>query len=302
MELVTIGDINWDTVILLPRFPGPDDEVELSEIYESPGGDAANVAVAFSRLGGKAGIIGAVGTDTVGESLISHLNRHGVDITRVLLLKGPSGRAYSLVEPNGIRRIFYTHGVFKLRKFSDEDLKYVRNINWLYIADPLPETIQTVANWYKTNPTMPSLVLDPGSAGAARGLGFFSPLYAYIDVLLLNEFEALTITKKTRLDDAIYVLTSNYPLVVIKRGEKGALVAYRNEIFSVPAFPVKAVDTTGCGDSFNAAFLYALTKGKSLQEAATWGNAAGALVAQHPGAYAPRRDEIEELLAKFSRG
>lgn len=301
MELVTIGDINWDTVILIPRLPGPDDEVEVLEIHESPGGDAANVALAFSHLGGTAGIIGAVGTDAIGEFLKSHLNSHRVDTTRVLLLDGPSGRAYSIVEPNGIRRILYTRGVVRYREFSDEDFDYVCSAGWLYIADPLPRTVKTIAEWYSRKLAMPSLVLDPGSAGAAKGLEFFSSLLAHIDILLLNELEALTLTQKTRLEDAITLLAAVCPLVVIKRGEKGSLVAYRNEIFHVPAFRVQAVDTTGCGDSFNAAFLYALSIGKDVKEAAIWGNAAGALVAQRPGAYAPGRSEIEELMAKFNR-
>lgn len=298
-ELVAIGDINWDTILTVPRIPGPDEEAELLSLQETPGGDAANVAVAFSRLGGKAGMIGAVGTDAAGHALRAHLAAAGVDTRRVLTVEGPSGRAFSLVEPTGIRHLLYTRGANARRALVADDLAYLGDAEWLYVADPLPSTVETLGEWYRASGRLPRLVLDPGSAGSARGLGFFASLFPHLYILLLNEGEARTLTARRNLGEAVDLLRERCPLVVVKRGEYGALVVTRGGVFPAPGFPVHAVDTTGCGDAFNAAFLFALARGMSLREAARWGNAAGALVAQRIGAYAPTKGEVEMFLSRF---
>lgn len=296
--MVAIGDINWDTLLAVPRLPGPDDEVELREVRETPGGDAANVAVAFARLGGRAGMIGAVGDDPAGRALREHLAAAGVDTRRVLVLDVPSGRAFSLVEPDGVRRLLYTRGANALRKLTEEDLAYARDALWLYVADPLPATVETLAKWYRDGEGLPRLALDPGSAGAARGLGFFVPIFPHISALLLNEGEARALAGRDTLEGAVDLLRGRCPLVVVKRGARGALVAAAEEGFSFPAFPVRVVDTTGCGDAFNAAFLFVLARGGTLREATRWGNAAGALSAGRLGAYGPTREEVEGFLAR----
>ncbi len=298
-ELVAIGDINWDMLLVVPRLPGADEEVELVEIHERPGGDAANVAVAFARLGGRAGMIGAVGTDSAGEALRDHLSAAGVDIERVLAVEGPSGRAFSLVEPNGVRRLLYTRGANARRTLTPADLAYIEGAAWVYVADPLPATVETLGEWYRKNRGLPRLALDTGSAGASKGLDYFAPLFPYLSLLFLNEGEARTLTARRDLEGAADLLRERCPLVVVKRGKHGAMVATRDEVFTAPSFPVRAVDTTGCGDAFNAAFLLALVRGKNLEEAARWGCAAGALVAQRAGAYAPNMAELEGILTQL---
>lgn len=297
LELVAIGDINWDVLLSLPRLPGPDEEVELEGIHECPGGDAANVAVAFARLGGRAGMVGAVGTDPAGRRLREHLAAAGVDVERLLTVDGPSGRAFSLVEPGGIRRLIYTRGANAARSLSPEDLAYVRTAEWLYVADPTPATVEALGRWYREERGLPRLALDPGSAGAAKGTDYFAPLIPHISALFLNEGEAQALSRGRDLKEAVELLLGAVPLVVVKRGERGALVATRDRTLTVPGFPVHAVDTTGCGDAFNAAFLSALVRGKGLREAARWGNAAGALVARRTGAYAPALPELQGLLS-----
>ena len=295
-ELVAIGDINWDTILAVPRIPGPDEEAELLSLREVPGGDAANVAVAFARLGGRAGMIGAVGTDSAGQALRAHLAVSGVDTRRVLTVEGPSGRAFSLVEPDGVRRLLYIRGANARRTLTADDLAYLEDVDWLYVADPLPSTLETLAEWYRASRGLPRLALDPGSAGASRGIDHFAPVLPYLSLLLLNEVEAQILSAQRGLKGAVEVLKRACPMVVVKRGEHGALVVTREGEFAVPAFPVRAADTTGCGDAFNAAFLFALMRGMSPREAVRWGNAAGALVAERPGAYGPTREELERFL------
>jgi ribokinase len=203
-----------------------------------------------------------------------------------------------LVEPGGVRRLLYTRGANARRELVDEDLAYVLNAEWLYIADPLPTVVETLGKWYRAGWSLPRLALDPGSVGATRGAEFFAPIFPHLSALFLNEGEARELSGREEFREALELLREACPLVVVKRGERGALVVTREVDFASPAFPVRAADTTGCGDAFNAAFLFCLVRGKSLWEAARWGNAAGALVAQRLGAHAPTREELEGFLAR----
>jgi len=298
LTIVTIGDINWDTVLMLPKIPGPDEEIALKKVIERPGGDAANVAVSCAQLGASVGMIGGVGKDLAGEELLNHLHSFKVDTQRVLKLSQNTGRAYSLVESSGQRRLIYFRGANGVRSLEEDDLIYLRTAEWIYMADPLPSTMQTIEYWYREGKLNNLLALDPGSVGVSRGLQFFSSIAPYLKVLSLNEAEVKILTKIGNLRNAALRLLKLAPIVVIKRGPNGSLTATRSRFFETPAFKVRSKDTTGCGDAFNGAFLIKVNEGCSLEEAACWGNAAGAIVAQRIGAgqAMPTREEIEKFL------
>jgi ribokinase len=298
-DLVAIGDLNWDTFIVTPRIPGPDEEIPLELVSEAPGGDAANVATAFALLGGSSALIGAVGDDLAGQELLKRLQLAGVYSERVLVMNGrSSGRAFSLVEKTGQRRLLYWRGANAERKMNETDLAILQNTGWIYIADPLPTTVEKLTEWYGKGAVRAKLAFDPGSAGASRGLRYFGSLLKHVEVLFVNELEAKTLGNSDELMQAANVLLQISNIVVIKRGENGSLVYTPEFIQEVPAFRVNAVDTTGCGDAFNAAFLYQFIQGASLYEAAKWGNAAGAITATRIGAVMPTRKEILDLLGR----
>jgi len=102
-------------------------------------------------------------------------------------------------------------------------------------------------------------------------------LFPYIDVLFMNQSEALNYSRKSTARSAAEDFASYCPLVAIKLGSKGALAAADGKITEKSSFQVKAVDTTGAGDSFNAGFIYAYLEGKSPEECLLYGNGCGAL-------------------------
>jgi ribokinase len=300
LDIIAIGDLNWDTILQIPRLPGPDEEVPLHSITEVPGGDTANFTVACARLGMTVGIIGAVGQDWAGQRLREHLESAGVVAERLRTIGEVSGRAYSLVEPNGTRRLLSFRGANAAWELDEADRQQLMQAGWIYIADPLPALVTRLGSWLCQGQVCNPVALDPGSVGAARGLDFFAPLIPYIKVLFANEGEARTLTGLT-LEEAALKLAEHIPLVAIKRGEQGCWIVRDKTIIAVSAFPVATVDTTGCGDAFNAAFLYRLQQGGTIEEAAFWGNAAGAIVAQRvgTGSAMPYREEVITFLLKY---
>ncbi len=284
IDIAAIGDLNWDVILRTPRIPNADEEVALSAVTETCGGDAGNVVAACVRLGANVAMIGAVGDDLAGAGLLKNLDSLGVNVEGVHVVPESTGRAYSLVEPDGERRLLYFRGANGIRRLGEDDLVQLKRAGWVYIADPLPSTVQTLEEWYRQGELNTPLALDPGAVGASRGFDFFSGIASYIKVLLLNEVEMGILAKNNDIDKAALRLQELAPLVVIKRGKNGVHVATKKNTFRLPAFSIDVTDTTGCGDAFNGAFLLKLMESSSLQEAARWGNAAGAIVAQQSGA------------------
>lgn len=284
LDVVSLGDLNWDELVRVPRLPGPDEEIEAEELLEAPGGDAANFAVEYSRLGGIVAMIGAVGDDLAGRRLRQHVGKAGVDTQRIRVVSASTGHVHSLVEPSGMRRLITYRGANSMWTLTPADMVYLTKAKWIYVADPIDNILDYLAAEFHSEKINRPLALDPGSVGVSRGQSHFASLLPYVRILFLNEREALIFSGETTAESAARSLSVHVPLVVIKRGKSGCLISSQRRTVVVPAFPVQAVDTTGCGDAFNAAFLFQLQQGKSFQAAGRWGNAAGALVAQQLGA------------------
>jgi sugar/nucleoside kinase (ribokinase family) len=102
------------------------------------------------------------------------------------------------------------------------------------------------------------------------------------DIFLPNEREALLITGAGNVDEALSIMSACCPRVVIKLGERGLLASWDGTRYAMPSLNVVARDTTGAGDSFDAALLAAVLDGRSAKEALARGAAAGALAASAP--------------------
>ena len=119
-----------------------------------------------------------------------------------------------------------------------------------------------------------------------------------VDLLFMNDHEALQLTGEGALDKALDVLSAKVATLVITRGAKGALGIENGSAIEIPAAPVaQVVDTTGAGDLFAAGFLVGQAQGRSLEDSLRMGSIAAAEVISHFGAR-PEAD-LKELVAKL---
>ena len=125
-----------------------------------------------------------------------------------------------------------------------------------------------------------------------------------LDLFMCNEREARHLTGIADADLAHRALAAVVPVVVLKRGDCGARAIWPHGEVDLPAIPTQVVDATGCGDSFNGGFIYALLEGCSLDECVAWGNAAGSLAAAaHGGTTADiTRDKLLALVEQHYAG
>jgi sugar/nucleoside kinase (ribokinase family) len=105
----------------------------------------------------------------------------------------------------------------------------------------------------------------------------------FVDLFLPNEQEAMGISGAPDLPTAVGTLRTTGRTVVVKRGAAGVLLAAGQTTVAAPGFPMRALDTTGAGDSFNAGFVFQFLQGAGWDKCVTWGNACGALSTQALG-------------------
>ena len=295
-HIVVVGSLNMDLVVRSPRHPQPGETLLGSEFHTFPGGKGANQAVAAARLGGQVKMIGRVGADAFGSSLIQTLAQDGVDTSQVRQLGGATGVALITVDDAGQNTIVVVPGangeLSPLDLSSAESTFEGASVVVMQLEVPLLTVTCAVDLAHRHGARV---VLNPAPA---QPLG--TTLLKQVDVLIPNQPEAALLTGVAFASDAAKrLLASGVRSVIVTLGEDGVLIAEGKTETHLTAHRVTVVDTTAAGDAFVGAFAVALSEGRSTSDAAAWGNAAGALAVTRAGAQPslPTRAEWEQFLA-----
>ncbi|MEW6547442.1 MAG: ribokinase [Bacillota bacterium] len=300
-DIVVIGSLNVDLVVRTARRPAPGETVSGDEFRMIPGGKGANQAVAAARLGGKVAMLGRVGDDPFGQSLVGSLRAAGVHTDGVLRTPGvPTGTALIIVEHSGQNSIVVVAGANGLLSPADvetaAEVIASARVLMLQLEIPLDTVRKAVELAHNRRVTV---LLDPAPA---RPLP--PELLRQVDIITPNESEAAVLTGRQVTDlksaklAASDLLRQGANRVLIKLGPRGALLAEGNRFEHCRGFPVEAVDTTAAGDAFAGGLAVALVEGKDLSNAVTFANAVGALSVTRFGAQTsmPSRPEVEQFL------
>ena len=298
-QVVVVGSLNMDFFFHTPRLPAVGETLLGGKFITAPGGKGANQAVGLAKLGRKVSMVGRVGEDPFGQTLIDGLKEHGVETSRIQKdHEAATGAALVLLEQNGQNRIIVASGANQ--RFHPEHLDGIESliahsqVLVMQLETPL-ETVMKAAKIAKEAGTQ--VVLNP-----APGKPLPAELFQQVDILIPNEVEASMLvgaSEGTRPDDiAKELLRAGAEVVVITLGAAGALLANKQGSEQIPPFKVEVVDTTAAGDAFVAGFVAGLTEGTSMHEAVRWGNAAGALACTRIGAQPalPSREDFLNLL------
>lgn len=255
---------------------------------EMAGGSAANTIRSIARLGVAAGFIGKIGPDRQGELVRQSLLDAGI---RPILResRARSGHALALVTPD-IERTFATFlgaaGTLNTNDLSPNDFVgfdifhlegfIVQNHTLLKRALAIAKDMHLHVS------------IDLGSFTIVDENHSFlrQVLPEYVDVIFANQEEARAFTGKST-NEAIRELAHACKVAVIKLGANGAIAQRGDEVASAPALDVQCIDTTGCGDHFNAGFLYGLIREWPLQQCVAFGCYMGACIIQSVGANMP---------------
>jgi ribokinase len=299
--VVVIGSINMDLVCRTSRFPRAGETVlGTGDLLTLPGGKGANQAVAAARLGARVHMVGRVGDDAFGRTLVAGLRENNVNTKHVKRTAGvASGCATILVDARGENCIVVSPGANARVTPADVDaaeaIIKAADVVVLQLEIPLNTVRHAIAQGRRHGVRV---VLDPAPVPPG---GIPASMYR-VDVLTPNEHEGSELVESRRPSAASLaraLRSRGAAEVVLKLGGKGSLALDGNSnVTRAPAFRVKAVDTTAAGDAFTAALAVGMAEGMDQVSNLRFANAAGALCCTKLGAQPalPTRAEVERLL------
>lgn len=296
------GSIGRDLVSFVPHLPRPGETVIGAEFHEFPGGKGSNQAVAARRLGARTKLIGNVGADAFGETMIAFLAGEGIDVSEVRRREGtPTQLAFIWVDRAGENSIVIIPGANWA--WDDEDLPLDDIARDDIVMSQFEIPTEIVASVFRgAKARRARTILNPAPARAIP-----DALLADVDYLIVNELELAALSQlavdpddRASVDIAARrVLVRGPQAVITTLGAVGAVISTAAGCVLAPGHRVHAVDTTGAGDCFIGALASSLAQGGELESAVRFANRAAAISVTRRGAASslPTLSEVEECEA-----
>ena len=272
---------------------------------EISGGSGANTLAGLSMLGRQCAFIGQVADDQLGQVFAHDIRATGIDFDIPPRASEPStARCLILVTPDAQRTMntFLGASQFLAADLINKDLIASAEILYLegYLWDPEePRAAMRAAITHaKAADRKVAFTLSDAFVIDRHRDDFLALMdEGMIDILFANELEIASLQQNEDFEAAVAASAAKVPLLVVTRGEHGAIALQDGERFEVSAQPVeRLVDTTGAGDLFAAGVLAGLTQGRAIEECLTMGAICAAEIISHYGAR-PEAD-IKALVAK----
>ncbi|SDL76959.1 ribokinase [Romboutsia lituseburensis] len=285
-KICVIGSLNMDLVVNVCEMPKKGQTLIGSKFREIPGGKGGNQAVAASRLGGDVCMIGKVGNDGFGESLLKQLKADNVNTKYVQVEEGPSGVALITVDENAENAIVVSPGAnFKLTETDiDKCIDAIKESATVVIQLETPvDTIKYALE--KSKELGKFTILNPAPA-----VKLSDDIIKNVDLLTPNEteLEILSGVSINCEDDikkaANIMIEKGVKQLIVTLGSKGSLYLDKDTMEFKKSYKVDAVDTTAAGDSYTGALSVALSQNKSIDEAMDFASKVGALCVTKVGA------------------
>ncbi len=305
-RVLVFGGLNMGLITKVTRMPEEGETLRGSEFYASSGGKGATQAVAASRNLAEVKMIGKVGDDIFGKSLLDTLNNENIDTGHI----GTDGIASTgtgviIVDSSSQNRVIATYGANL--KCDYQQLQSVNQlIDWadilmLQMEIPFELSVQA-ARIAKANNT--TVLLDPAPASNIQ-----MNEYQYFDVITPNQIEAeyftgLKVENESSAATAAEILFDRgVGTVIITVGDQGVYYKTQDESGFVASFKIDSIDTTSAGDAFNGAFASCLTKDMAIYDSVRFACAAGALAVSKKGVQdsMPYSNDIHSFMENYCR-
>lgn len=267
-DVVAIGNLNYDIILLVERFPEFHEKVIAKRAHVGLGGAAGNTASWLAHMGVKVGFIGAVGNDEIGEAHIHYFKKIGVDVGGIKVVNEHSGIAISLIKGED-KRIVKHLGA---NAYRDVNFEYLSRARHVHMSSNPKELIEKTVNFAFENGV--SISLDIGEAEVP------SSVEDKITYLLMNEDE---FQRKYGSLEKIHDVGAKNVIITLNGG--GAMVRDdKGKVFEIRGLSAEVIDSTGAGDAFDAGFIYGVLKGWKLGDATKLGTLLAYLTVQKVGA------------------
>jgi sugar/nucleoside kinase (ribokinase family) len=300
-DILVIGELNADLILrgdVTPAF-GQVEKI-IDDATLTIGSSSAIFACGAARLGLRVAFIGKAGDDEFGRFMLRELTQRGIDTSGVVFDPHlPTGLSVILSRPAD--RAILTHlGSIAALRFDEIDLPLLSRARHLhlgsyYLLDALRPDVPRLFDEAKARGL--SISIDTNYDPTEKWEGGLRETLRHVDVFLPNETELLAITREDSIE-AGFDRLAEIPTVAVKLGVRGAIARRGSQIVQADSIPIKVVDTTGAGDSFDAGFIYGYLTGRSLAQSLRLACVCGSLstrVAGGTGAQATLQEALDHL-------
>ncbi|TWU07868.1 carbohydrate kinase family protein [Stieleria varia] len=305
VDLIGIGVSVMDITMVVDEVPVGEAVVRASERKASLGGGVAVAMATAAKLGGKAAMVDLLGTDTISQSIIDQMQAAGVDTS--LIQRNPDTQA-SLAsvlvrKDNGERTIVFSPGTDGQPQYTPQIEQLISTAQILHLngrhLDVACAAIQTARQHN---------VLVSYDGGAHRYRSEIIPLLRETDILIVSKHfaeshvvQSQAVTRNPVVHSPALLasrLMSEFAchIVGVTDGQRGSWFVTRDgDQWRQAAVPTRYQrDTTGCGDTFHGAFLFALASGRSLKQCSELAALIASRNAEALGAFAFELDQVSE--------
>ena len=258
---------------------------------EMSGGSAANTAYGLASLGGRAGFIGKISADRLGESFSRDLDAVGVKFfPGATSDTEDTGRCLIVVTPDGNRTMNTFLGAASLLDSADISKTAVQSAavvlleGYLFDKDAAKEAFRTAAEYAHAAGRKVALTLSDSFCVDRHRADFLSLVKNDIDILFSNEDELKSLYQVDSINDGLHQLRDDCEFAAVTRNEHGSVVIDGDEVVIIDALPVESVvDATGAGDMYAAGFIYGFVRGKPIEQCGKIGSIVASEVITHMG-------------------
>lgn len=310
--IIGVGNLYVETNFLGVETNGRD-EVTVGNEYSAPayethlGGSAVNFITQVNKYGLKSAIIGKCGQDDNADILLRMLKQEGINTD--LIKKSASHLTNidtGLIFSHSSQNIQFVAGNAN-QSLSFEDIDWNSPIFDKAWGVYFGGSFKQKNLWPKypdifemLNKKGIKLFLDAGRVpvdASPEWVGILNEILPSTFGYLPNDKEIMSVTGKDSVMEALRIIkSSGVKLVAVKKGPEGCIVSDESGTYDLPAIEVKAVNTVGAGDCFNASLISAIATGNNLEEAGKFANAAAAFRVSKN--YQPKKEEVDEFLSQ----
>ena len=275
-DVVGLGSSCLDFLGVVAHLPGLDEEIEMLESTQQGGGEVATALVALAKLGASVTYLGKIGDDPVGHFIKHEFDQYGVDSGHMIVEPGTTSLASMVMvdRETGKRTILAGKSTVSDLRSNEVPPGVIEDAKYLHLDGTTSRQamLEVAGRARKAGVTV---VLD------ADVLAYDADVHRLIeltDILISSKVFSHRFTGTHDPEEAIAIMRSYGPSVVaLTLGEEGSLCQADGRLFHTPAFTVEVVDTTGAGDVFHGAFIFAMLQDWPLEKVSEFASAVAAM-------------------------
>jgi sugar/nucleoside kinase (ribokinase family) len=287
-DVSVVGEINPDLIFYgLPHDLQEEREILATGFQMTLGSSSAIFAHNLALLGSRVGLTSRIGSDALGEMCCGMLQEAGVDVSHVVRSSSGVSTGVTLLLPLvDTRRILTYPGTMYEFGIEDIDIGYLAtarhfHLSSLFLHRKLSPDIPGLFSARKRRGLTTSLDTNDDPAGEWGGV--LHEVLSFVDLLLCTETELLKIAGMDDLEAAAQEIADRVPLLVVKRGMRGASAYVDGRKIDSPALRVEVADSVGAGDTFDAGFVHQWIRQAPVDTCLKFGNVAAALSVTRSG-------------------